>query len=109
MAAGERLRRDSWVVRNDEPVAVEVDRTVVMLSIVQGMYYGMEGAGRRIWALLEQPRTVSDLCQQLLEEFDVDPGQCETDVRQFLEELQRADLIRIDDQATDPTDSASER
>ena len=43
-----------------EPVAVEVDRTVVMMSVEQGKYFGLEGTGPRIWALLERPRSVRE-------------------------------------------------
>jgi hypothetical protein len=76
---------------------VEVDRTVVMMSLAQGMYFGLEGAGPRIWALLEQPRTVAGLCQALSEEFEVDPETCYQDILPFLEELRGADLIRVHD------------
>lgn len=90
------------VVRDDEPVAVEVDRTVVMMSLAQGMYFGLEGAGPRIWALLGEPRSVSQLCAELAREFEVDPETCLADVCEFLEELARAHLIRIRDEAAGP-------
>ncbi|MFZ5624934.1 MAG: PqqD family peptide modification chaperone [Gemmatimonadota bacterium] len=93
---------DTVIARNDEPVAVEVDRTVVMMSVEQGMYYGLEGAGPRIWALLEQPRTVGQVCDELSDEFDVDAEICRREVRDFLEELRRAGLVRVHDQAADP-------
>ena len=87
------------VSRNDEPVAVEVDRSMVMMSIDQGMYYGLEGTGPRIWTLLEQPRSVSYLCDALMNEFEVGAEECRRQVIDFLEELRRSQLIRIDDEA----------
>lgn len=89
------------VSRNDEPVAVEVDRTVVMMSVDQGMYFGLEGTGPRIWALLEQPRSVRQLCDALTREFAVDSEICRREVCTFLEELHRAQLIRFHDPPTD--------
>jgi hypothetical protein len=94
------------VVRDDEPVAVEVDRTVVMMSLAQGMYFGLEGAGPRIWALLGEPRSVSQLCAELAREFEVDPETCLTDVCEFLDELARARLIRIQDATAGPVPPA---
>jgi len=103
----ERIEPATVVSRNEEPVAVEVDHTVVMLSIAQGMYYGMEGVGRRIWALLDTPRTVASLCDRLMEEFEVDRTECEADVREFLEQLRQSNLIRIHDVPPDSADASA--
>lgn len=93
------IRPDTVVIRNEEPVAVEFDRSVVMMSLDQGMYFGLEGTGPRIWALLEQPRSVKQLCGELAREFEVDPETCLRDVSAFLEELRRAQLVKIHDEA----------
>jgi hypothetical protein len=95
------------VVRSDEPVAVEVDRTVVMLSIAQGMYFGLEGVGPRIWALLERPRSVAQLCADLMDEFEVDQESCLRDVCAFLEELTDARLVRLHDATVGPAGAAA--
>jgi hypothetical protein len=95
------------VARHEEPVAVEVDRTVVMMSIDQGMYFGLEGSGPRIWALLEQPRSVSSVCDALMSEFDVQAEDCRREVIDFLEELRRAQLIRVHDEASGAARSPS--
>jgi hypothetical protein len=86
---------DTVVARSDEPVAVEVDGTVVMMSIDQGMYFGLEGTGPRIWALLEQPRSVAQLCGALMDEFDIDADACRQEVIGFLEELRASKLVRV--------------
>lgn len=89
------IEASTVMVRSEEPVAVEVDRTVVMMSLAQGMYYGLEGPGPRIWALLEQPRSVTDLCAELAKEYQVSPDTCFTDVVGFLAEMRQAGLVRI--------------
>lgn len=101
MSADSPLGPDTLISRNDEPVAVEVDRSVVMMSIDQGMYFGLEGTGPRIWALLEQPRSVRQLCEALMGEFAVEPEVCRREVCTFLEELRRAQLVRFHDPATE--------
>jgi hypothetical protein len=103
MSPDAQIRPDTVVVRSDEPVAVEVDRTVVMMSLAEGMYFGLEGVGPRIWALLERPRSASELADQLAGEFEVDPDTCLRDVCGFLDELRQAKLIQIHDQTTDST------
>ena len=101
MSAETPIGPDTVVTRSEEPVAVEVDRKVVMMSVDQGMYFGLEGTGPRIWALLEQPHSVRQLCDALLREFTVDPEVCRREVVTFLEELRGAQLVRFHDPATD--------
>ena len=98
MSTNGQIGPDTLVVRSDEPVAVEVDRTVVMMSLAQGMYYGLEGVGPRIWALLERPRSAAELCAELVTEFDVEAEECLQEVCGFLEQLRHAELIRIQEQ-----------
>jgi hypothetical protein len=83
------------VVRGGEPVDAEVDGTIVMMSLRQGKYYGLDGVGSRIWQLIASPRKVSELCEALGTEFDVEPAVCERDVIEFLEELAREGLIEV--------------
>ena len=89
----------SYVARNEEPIAVEVDRSVVMMSLDQGMYFGLEGTGPSIWALLEQPRTVQQLCDELMVKFEVDADVCLREVCGILQEMRRAGLVQIYDEA----------
>lgn len=107
MNTNEPIGLSTIVARHEEPVAVEVDRTVVMMSIDQGMYFGLEGTGPRIWALLDQPRSVGSVCDALISEFDVDAEECRREVIDFLEELRRAQLIRVHDEAAGPARSPS--
>lgn len=94
MTHGNLISPDTRIARSDEPVAVEVDRTVVMMSVEQGKYFGLEGPGTRIWALLAQPCTPRELRDTLVDEFEVDPERCLQDVCGFLEELRVAGLVR---------------
>lgn len=96
-----RIGRETVVTRSEEPVAVEADRTVVMMSVEQGMYFGLEGVGGRIWALLQQPRSVGQLCDQLVEEFGVDEQTCHREVVSFLQDLHRARLVQLHDPPAD--------
>ena len=85
---GERLQRSS------EPVAVKVDGAVVMMSIEQEMYFGLEGTAGRIWELLATPQSVESLCQQLTQEFEIEPAACEIEVLGFLGQLLEEGLVR---------------
>ncbi len=75
------------IVRREHLAATEVEGQVVMLDIDRGTYYGLGGAGSRLWTLLAQPRTLDELVQQMCADFAVDETACRADVLAFLKEL----------------------
>ena len=107
MAAGPRLTLQSIVVQNREPVAVEVDRQVVMMSVEREKYYGLDGVGGRIWKLIEEPCSVADLCVQLQKEFEVDEAECRQDVLSFLGQMASEGLIEVRGEAVSAVSSSA--
>lgn len=85
----------SVVCQSQDQVASEVDGEVVMMSIEKGNYYGLNPVGSRIWQLIETPVSVSALCDQLSEEFEVDRDTCQSEVLALLAELEAQSLIEI--------------
>ena len=73
----------------------EIDGEVVMLSIENSEYYGLDDIGTSIWNLLENELTVSELVAILLNEYEVIESQCRKDVLQFLEKLAEKNLITV--------------
>ena len=59
----------------------------VMMSIEAGRYYGLNAVGSRIWELLETPKTIAELCEQISQEFDVEPQNFEPDLLKFTASL----------------------
>ena len=82
------------IERNPGIISSPMDNETVMMSIEKGRYFGIDAVGTRIWELLEQPRTISGLCEILLQEFDVEPDRCRADVTGFVEKLLEKDLVQ---------------
>ena len=78
---------DSVVTRCDDIVAGVVDADLIMMSIENGKYYQLNPSAGRVWSLLEQPRTVTEICEMLSKDFKVTPEACQKDVFRFLDEL----------------------
>jgi len=89
---------NSTVKRAEDLVSCDLDGETALMSVANGKYYGLDPIGSRIWAFLEQDRTVEDLCGQLVEEFEVEPLQCRQDVLAFLQDLARDNLIKVKDE-----------
>ena len=86
--------RESCVVVSDEQVSTALGDETVILGMQDGVYYGLDAVGARIWALLATPRRVADLVRILSDEFDVSPDRLERDVLALLDDLADRDLIR---------------
>jgi Coenzyme PQQ synthesis protein D (PqqD) len=84
---------DTVVARRDGLVEAEIDDEILALSIEQGVCYGMNRVGSRIWKLLAKPTRICDLCATLLAAYRVDPDACERQVLDLLEELRSEGLI----------------
>lgn len=68
---------------------------MAVLNTRSGRYYGLDGAGPRIWALLQEPRTVGAIRDALLGEYEVGAAQCEAELIDLLEKLAEAGLIEV--------------
>lgn len=91
----DELNLNSTITRNEDLLSGLVDDEAVIMSIESGSYHLINETGRRIWELLEQPRTAAEICDILSEEFAVDQETCQTEVRQFLVALQDRRVVLV--------------
>ncbi|MBN2148749.1 MAG: PqqD family protein [Anaerolineales bacterium] len=81
--------------RVEELLTTQVDDDLVILNPATDNYIALDKIGRRIWELLETPRRVDDLCQQLSREFNGSLEQITADVLAFLQELEGEKMLRF--------------
>jgi Coenzyme PQQ synthesis protein D (PqqD) len=89
------LTQDLLVSRRAELIETEVDGELVALHVDNGTCYGFNSSATRIWALIERPRRVSELRDELTREFDVDPETCERQLGELLSELEADGLVEL--------------
>jgi PqqD family protein of HPr-rel-A system len=68
----------------------------VILDMATGYYFGLDPVGARIWQLLSQPNSLTEIVERLAREYDVTPEQAESDLVRFVEELQANGLLSVD-------------
>lgn len=100
MTTRPELVRDTVIVRSQDQLTGEIDREVVLLDLDSGTYYQLNGAGSRVWELLETPTTVAAVVATLVEEFEVDPSACERQVLDFARGLLAEGLVHLTEPAT---------
>jgi Coenzyme PQQ synthesis protein D (PqqD) len=69
-----------------------VDEALVLTN-ADGRTYGLEATGAQIWEALREPRTVGELCADLLGTYLVDGDKCTAEVMEFVLELKLNGLI----------------
>jgi hypothetical protein len=83
------------VVAGKDQVNCALGDEAAILQMASGIYYGLDPVGARIWKLMQQPRSVEDIRTALVDEYDVDPDQCEADLIELLSKLREENLIEI--------------
>ena len=94
-AAALPVSPDAVVVAARDQVSAELEGESVILGLADGVYYGLEGVGARIWELLREPRTAAELRDAITSEFDVDAGTAWHDLSSLLADLAARNLVEI--------------
>ena len=89
------IQPSSRVARSEAIVFTELDDTVLMMDVEEGRYYELEPVGARIWALIESRPRIAEVCEALVADYEVAPDVCGDEVREFLNELRRREVVRI--------------
>ncbi|KQX20753.1 MULTISPECIES: PqqD family peptide modification chaperone [unclassified Sphingomonas] len=69
------------LARAADALGAPLEDKMLMLSVDQGSYFIFSQVTRRIWELLETPRSLSELVACLVGEYDVEPEVCRDEVR----------------------------
>ena len=91
----EEFGDDSSIVAAKEQVSCDLGGETVILNLKDSVYYGLTEVGFRVWNLIQEPQSVSDVCRILLKEYEVDPARCKNDLLALLQEMKSRGLIEI--------------
>lgn len=81
--------------RKPEVISGKLEDQIVMMDIEKGKYFSMNPVATRVWELLEESSSAGELCDQLLNEFEVSREQCFDEVQELLDKLIGLDLVEI--------------
>ena len=69
------------------------ENETVMLDVAGGSYYGLKSVGKAIWEIIDEPKKVQEICDRLLQDFEVDADVCRRETLSFLERLDERGLL----------------
>ena len=65
----------------------------VLLDLKSGIYFGLDGVGKRIWESVAEGNNLSQAAAIIVAEYDVDEKQAQTDVIEFASDLVTRGLL----------------
>ena len=97
MTFPQMLNLDRVVQRDPDVLAGEADQDLVMVSIANGLYYGVSDVAREIWESIEVLKKIRDLVDDLVATYNIDRTTCEQETLSFLEDLRTEGLLKVSD------------
>jgi hypothetical protein len=81
------------LIRSTNIISTEIDGEVVLMSIEDGRYFGLDAIGSEIWRRLEEPKSADTLTAELKDHFDGEPATIERETMAFLDKLADNELL----------------
>jgi hypothetical protein len=87
----------STLVVADDVVSCDLDGEAAILNLKDGVYYGLDPIGAKIWNLIQKPIKLNDVVEIIWDEYDVDINRCKDDIFELVEELLNNGLVKVNE------------
>ncbi len=92
---GTMVSVDSTIVATKEQVSADLAGESVILNLKSGVYYGLDPLGATVWGLIQKPKSLSEVRDAVLQEYEVEPERCERDLMALFQELAEEGLVEV--------------
>ena len=72
----------------------EIEGEAVLLNLETGIYFGLNSTGTRMWRLIEEHHLLERVLAALEDEFDAPPPRLETELLEWVAQLEDKGLLR---------------
>jgi len=76
-------------------MARQIGDETVILDLGSGTYFGLDPVGARVWQLIGEGKALGEICDTLLDEYEVARDTLERDVLDLAEKLLEQKLITV--------------
>src|SRR5246127_4594036 len=84
-----------------DQVSCALDGDTVILHLGSGTYYGLNAVGSTIWNFIQEPRTIAEIHDRLLQQYEGDAGGGQRDLLNVFGYPNNASLVEIRDGRTE--------
>ena len=89
------LSGESRIVLSKDQVSCDLAGEAAIVNLKNGVYYGLDPVGARIWNLMREPVTFAQILDSLLHDYEIDRLTLESDLRLFVNQLAEQGLVEI--------------
>lgn len=89
------IQDSDLISRSASVVAADTMDEAILIDIDSGYFFQLNKSAARIWSLVEQPKSFSDLCAALQKMFKAAPETCRSDVAEFVTDMQDRGLLTV--------------
>lgn len=89
------IEPSSFITRDESVLAAEIDGEIVLMSVTEGRYFGLNKVGSDIWKRLATPQCFGELCSALLSEYDAAPETISAEVEALLIRMSERQLVSL--------------
>lgn len=89
------IQMNTKFTRRGDLGAVPLGDEIGLLHHELGKYFALDSVGTDIWALCVKPVSVSQVVDELMNNYEVERSVCENDVLDFIRQLDNARMICI--------------
>ena len=76
-------------------MARQVGEQTVILDLASGVYFGLDAVGTRIWSLLEEGRSLEEVCAAMGDAYDAPRDEIEHDLLELVGNLADKKLVDL--------------
>ena len=89
------LPSNAAVVVTADQLSTRLGEEIVILGLRDSVYYGLSDVGARIWDLIQTPRTVEEILNTLVAEYEVTAADAAGGLEHLLRDLETRGLVAI--------------
>lgn len=96
MTVNFQITESSRVIAVSDQVSSSLADEIVILNLKSNVYHGLNAVGAYVWEFIqEEPKTIQEIQNAVLAEYEVDTETCKQDLHSLLIELAKNQLIEI--------------
>jgi len=81
------------IIVSSQAVARQLGDEMVILHLGSGTYFGLDVVGARIWQLMGEGKSLNEICNIVLDEYEVSREDIERDIVALTKDLLAQDLV----------------
>src|SRR5688500_5669051 len=89
------LPLSTQVVAIRDQISCDLEGEAVILHLREGVYYGLNEVASKVWRLVQEPRTITEIRDALLADYEVEPDDLTRDLLELLSRLRDWNLLEL--------------